>query len=43
MKNSKSDRIKAAALRALEEARNRKKEIEEPKLCLLYTSDAADE
>ena len=34
MKNSKSDRIKAAALRALEEACNRKKEIEEPKLDL---------
>ena len=29
MKNSKSDRIKAAAHRALEEAHNRKKELEE--------------
>ena len=34
MKNSKSDRIKAAANRALEEAHNRKKESEETKLDL---------
>ena len=34
MKNSKSDRIKAAAHRALEEAHNRKKELEETKLDL---------
>ena len=34
MKNSKSDRIKAAAHRALEEAHNRKKEFEETKLDL---------
>ncbi|MDB2361450.1 DUF1674 domain-containing protein [Amylibacter sp.] len=34
MKNSKSDRIKAAAHRALEEAHNRKKELEETKFDL---------
>ena len=34
MKNSKSDRIKAAAHRALEEAHNRKKELEVTKLDL---------
>ena len=34
MKTSKSDRIKAAAHRALEEAHNRKKELEETKLDL---------
>jgi len=34
MKNSKSDRIKAAAHRALEEAHNRNKELEQTKLDL---------